>query len=187
MRAAMSQSLLGKVKRLPPRERDQILARTGPAALDAVTAPLPVAWIAGDHHMSLANAVHGVLGPKRNVEIWRAAMTDTFQRPFLRGFVRVTTGLLGLRPSSLLKHATSVYEHVTRNLGRLSYEPNTDHEGVIELSDFPVGRFEFKSYNDGMLGCVEATLTMCNVRGDVQQIAEDVERGSVRWRISWDD
>jgi hypothetical protein len=185
MRAAMSQSLLAAAKRLPPRDRDRIIERAGQPALDAITSPLPVAWVSGVHHMNLASSIHGVLGPKRTIELWRGAMSDTFQRPFLRGFVRVTTGLLGVRPSSLLKHAGSVYEHVTRNLGLLRYEPTAESEGIVELVEFPVQRFDFGSYVDGMIGCIEATLTLCNARGDVLVIAQDDRRGEVRWRVTW--
>jgi hypothetical protein len=185
MRAAMSQSLLAMAKRLPPRDRDPIMARTGPAALDVITSALPVAWISGGHHMSLASAIHGVLGPRRTIELWRGAMTETFERPFLRGFVRMATGLLGLQPSSLLKHGGSVYEHVTRNLGLLQYEPSSVNGGVLSLAEFPVQRFDFGSYIDGMIGCIEATMTLCDVRGDVLVIAQDDRRGEVRWRVSW--
>jgi hypothetical protein len=186
IRAAQSQSLLAAAERLGPSERHLVFDRTGPTALEAIRSPLPISWVSMAHHMKLAVSIHGVLGRRRNIDLWQRTMVDAFRRPFLRGFVNMTTSLLGLRPSSLLKRSGTMYEHVTRNVGVVSFELQSEREGEAELRGFPAAEFDFACYVDGLQGCIEATFTICNTAGRVDVIETIEQRGDVRYHIAWD-
>ena len=185
MRAAQSQSLLAAVERLGPSERQLVLERAGAAALEAIRGPLPISWVSMTHHMQLAVSIHGVLGPRRTIDLWERTMVDAFRRPFLRGFVNMTTSLLGLRPSSLLKRSGTMYEHVTRGVGAVSFDLRGDTEGEVALRSFPAEKYDFACYVDGLQGCIEATFTMCNTTGHVDVLEVIDQRGDARYRVAW--
>lgn len=185
MRAAQSQSLLATVKRLPADERAAIFERTGAATLDAIAGTLPVSWVSMTHHMGLSCAIRDELGSQRNVELWQKTMVHSFDRPFLRGFVNMTTSLLGVRPPSLLKRGGSMYEHITRDVGAMSWEAGGENDGHASLTGFPAGRYDFSCYVEGLTGCLEATLIICKARGTVSVAGRDDARGDVRYHLSW--
>jgi hypothetical protein len=185
MRAAQSQSLLATVKRLPAREREPILQRTGATTLDAIAATLPISWVSMTHHMRLSCAIRDELGGPRNVELWCQTMEYAFKRPFLRGFVSMTTSLLGVRPTSLLKRGGRMYEHITRDVGAMRYEAISDSEGYASLRAFPADRYDFTCYVEGLTGCLEATIAICATGGRVVVVQRDDARGDVSYRVSW--
>lgn len=186
MRAAQSQSLLAAAERLGPTERHRVLERTGPVALEAIRSPLPIGWVSMNHHMQLAVSIRGVLGSKRTIELWERTMVDAFHRPFLRGFVTMTTNLFGLRPSSLLKRSGTMYEHVTRNVGVVAFELQGERNGEVQLREFPAEAHDFACYVDGLRGCIQATFRMCSTSGRVDVIEAFEQRGDVRYRVAWD-
>lgn len=185
MRAAQSQSLLATVKRLPASERDAILRRTGVHTIEAIAGTLAVSWVSMTHHMRLSCAIRDELGSERNVELWQKTMVQSFDRPFLRGFISMTTSLLGVSPTSILKRGGSMYEHITRDVGAMRWEPSGEREGDATLSGFPADRYDFSCYVEGLHGCLQATLNICNARGTVAVSRRDDARGDVRYRLVW--
>jgi hypothetical protein len=185
MRAAQSQSLLATVKRLPTAEKGAILERASTATIEAIDGTLPLGWVSMTHHMRLSCAVRDELGTERNIELWRKTMVSSFERPFLRGFISMTTSLFGVSPASIFKRGGSMYEHITRNVGSMRYEPRSDNEGDCILSQFPAGLHDFSCYVDGLKGCLDATITICNSRGTVSVVERDDVRGDIRYRASW--
>lgn len=185
MRAAQSQSLLATVKRLAPAEKGAIFERTSAATIDAIDGTLPLGWVSMTHHMRLSCAIRDELGAERNIELWRKTMIRSFERPFLRGFISMTTSLFGVRPASIFKRGGNMYEHITRDVGAMRYEPRSDNEGDCILSQFPARLYDFGCYVDGLAGCLEATITICNARGTVSVVEREDVRGDVRYRVSW--
>ncbi len=185
MRAAQSQSLVATVKRLDAPEVEAIFARATGPALEAIAHTLPLGWVSLEHHMKLSGAIRDELGSARNIELWKHAMTHSFERPFLRGFVSMTTSLLGVRPPSLLRRGGSIYAHVTRGAGDIRWEPHGETEGEALLTGFPADRFDFACYLEGLAGCIDATLAICNTHGSVKVVDRDDTRGDVRYRVAW--
>ncbi|MFO0546934.1 MAG: hypothetical protein U0271_01035 [Polyangiaceae bacterium] len=182
IRAAQSQTLLQTVRGLP--EREQILARVRPSVLEGIGAATPLAWIAMGEHMQLATAVRDVLGPARAIETWRSTMLQSFERPFLKSFVSMTTSLLGITPSSLLRRADVMYGHVVRDAGGLRYEATSEHGGIVSIRDYPA-RFGFECWMEGIQGCLLATIELGRARGAVKLVESDDKRGFARCDVSW--
>lgn len=182
VRAAQSQSLLQTVRRLP--ERDSILAKVHPNHLESIDSATALAWIPMGEHMQLAVAMREVMGPARGVELWRATMLQAFARPFLRSFVTMTTSLLGITPSSLLRRADAMYGHVVRDAGSISYESNAPRAGVVSMRDYPA-RFGFDCWIEGVQGCLLATIELGRERGTVDVVEADEPRGFARYEVRW--
>jgi hypothetical protein len=184
MRAAQTQSLLAALRRLPAAEGKAIANAIGPADIELAKSFLPVAWLPMSLHMRISDAVRDVVGPERNVAVWRETMRHAFDRPLLKSFVALTTGIFGVTPTALLNRAEKLNVLITRDLGELSFESERDRRGVLSLSGFPAHRYRFICYVEGLAGCLEATLDLSRVTGTVEVL--DVEpAGNVRLRLSW--
>jgi len=186
MRAAQAQSLLAAVRRLPARERVAVLEQLDPRTLPAIESCLAVAWVPMFVHMDLSDALRDVVGPVRNVEVWRSTMTASFNRPFLRGFVHMTTSLLGLSPSSLFRRGESIYGHVTRDIGSIRFVSAGSNEGLIEMEGFPASEFTFPCYVEGLHGCLLACFDVCRSDGRIIVTGQDARAGSATYHAIWD-
>ncbi|MBL8741765.1 MAG: hypothetical protein JNK04_11745 [Myxococcales bacterium] len=173
------------MKRLSADEADAIFARATAPSLEAISSTLPLGWVSMTHHMRLSCAIRDELGTARNIELWKRAMVHSFERPFLRGFVSMTTNLLGLRPPSLLRRGGSIYSHVTRNAGAMHWDERGDKKGEAVLTGFPADRYDFSCYLEGLAGCIDATLSICNTHGSVRVVERDDARGDVRYHVEW--
>jgi uncharacterized protein (TIGR02265 family) len=184
MRAAQTQSLLAAIGKLRPRERDDIFGRIGEGDVRQAEDALPVTWLPMSLHMRISDHLRDVVGPTRNVAVWRDAMLQAFERPFLRGFVMMSVAVFGLTPGGLLRRADRVYEHITRELGTVHFEPDGPRSGSVELRGFPASRYRFICYVEGLAGCLSATISLCGARERVFVTRRD-EAGSASYRVSW--
>jgi hypothetical protein len=184
MRAAQTQSLLAAVERLPAADRTKIRALIGEAAIDRVLDALSVTFLPMSLHMHVSDCIRDVVGPGRNVDVWRETMLFAFDRPLLRSFVEMTTRIFGVSPSGLFKRAQKVNELITRNAGSLSFEPTGPHSGTMTLTGFPAHQFRFICYVEGLAGCLEATLALCRCTGSVK-VLEQAADGRVSYAIEW--
>lgn len=184
IRALQSQSLLRAVRTLPSAERNEILARVGPATIEILESAFPVAWNSMALHMHLSDIVRDVLGPERNVGIWRSTMALSLERPLFKGFVRMTAELFGVSPVSFLRQGERIYEHLTKGLGTLKSwsEPN---RGFIELRQFPADRYQFICYVEGLAGCIRATVELAPVPYTLTIRDMDEKKGDVSYWIDW--
>jgi hypothetical protein len=187
IRAAQTQSLLHTVRRLPPPVQRDILGRIGPRAVEEIESNLPVVWVPMELHMDLSDAIRDVVGPERNVELWRETMAEAFQRPLLRGFVAMATSLFGVTPFSLLRKGANIYEHITRDVGHLQFELTGPTEGLVYLHEFPAKRFRFVCYIEGLQGCLLAGLDIAGRHGVVSVASHDDLRGDVKYRLRWEE
>jgi hypothetical protein len=186
MRAAQTQSLLHTLGRLPSADRTEIMKRIGSSAVERAKGVLPVSFLPMSLHMHISDCVRDVVGPERNVAVWRDAMVTSFSRPFLKSFVAMTVSLFGVTPAGLLKRGDRVYEHITRRLGTLRFEavPDLEHEGLIKLQGFPADRYRFVCYVEGLAGCLEAILDVCRTPGGVR-VLDQHPRGDVTYAVQW--
>lgn len=184
MRAAQTQSLLAAIGRLPPQERDEILRRIGEADVERAEGALPIAWLPMSLHMNVSDHVRDVVGPERNVAVWRDAMLRTYERPFLRGFVSMTVSIFGLTPDGLFRRGDRIYEHITRALGAVRFEPIGPRSGSVELQGFPASRYRFICYIEGLAGCLAATIALCGEQDRVLVMRSD-DTGNASYRVSW--
>lgn len=187
MRAAQTQSLLAAVRRLPSNERSEVLAQLRSDTVPEIESGVAVAWLPMSIHMELSDALRATVGPTRNVEIWRRTMTASFDRPFLRGFVRMTTSLLGLSPLSLFRRAESIYGHVTRDVGSIHFESTGKSEGVVELRGYPARELSFPCYVEGLQGCLLACFDVCRTDGRVTVHDQDDRAGEATYHLIWDE
>jgi hypothetical protein len=187
MRAALTQSLLHHaVETLPAAERDAVRALVGPAGLAAIDALLPISWAPMVLHMRLCDAIRDVVGPERNVAVWRAAMTAACDHPVLRGILRMSSSLLGASPFSLLRPIDRIYTHVTRGLGAARFESvQGSAAGIVALRGFPADRFRFQCYVEGATGSFQSFLQLCRATGEITVIDRDDARGDVRLVVRW--
>ncbi len=184
MRAAQTQSLLAAVKRLPAADKRAVLDAIGAESVERALATLPVGWLSMSLHMHISDAIRSVLGPARNVEVWRDAMRFSFDRPLLRSFVALTTGIFGVSPRALLQRSDKVYDLLTRRCGSLSFEPTSERAASVTLVGFPAHRYQFICYVEGLAGCLEATLDLCRAAGKVS-VVDQSEHGRVRYAVNW--
>jgi hypothetical protein len=185
MRAAQAQSLLAAIRRLPKRDVDAVFARTAEGTLSTIEGTLALGWVPMAVHMDLSDALRDTLGPERSLELWRTTMTTSFERPLLRGFVRMTTNLLGVTPMSLFRRGESIYEHVTRDVGKMRFEPTGPTSGVAELQGFPASRFNFACYVEGTQGCLLACFDICRAIGTATVTRLDDVRGEAVFALEW--
>jgi hypothetical protein len=171
---------------MPYADKTEIVARIGGAAIERVKGTLPVLFLPMSLHMHISDCIRDVVGPERNVEIWRETMVTSFGRPFLKSFVAMTISIFGVTPTGLLNRAENVYEHITRRTGRLSFTPSasSDREGRMDLRGFPADRYRFICYVEGLAGCLEATLDICKTPGTVRVLEHD-PKGDVTYGIAW--
>ncbi len=184
MRAAQTQSLLAAIGRLSPRERDEVLGRIGAASLQQAESALALGWLPMSLHMRISDHLRDVVGAERNVNVWRDTMLRSFERPFLKSFVSMTVSIFGLTPGGLFRRADRVYEHITRGLGVLRFEPTGPRSGNVELTGFPASRYRFVCYVEGLEGCLGATIAVCGARDQVTVTHVD-DVGDASYRVSW--
>jgi hypothetical protein len=185
MRGAHTRSLFAAVQRLPEGERARVLAAAGSEVVTEIERAFGLSWLSMDIHMRLSDAVRDVVGPKRNAEVWRATMAMSYERPILKSFVHGAVDLFGLTPSTLLRQGPRVYEHLTRNLGKLTFDPGPRHEATVRLRGFPASRYRFACYVEGLAGCIESTVALGHATGEV--VPRDVveSRGEVTYSVRW--
>lgn len=184
MRAAQTQALLVSINRMPSAERKEILDRFGPAGIEEVNAALPLTWLPMTVHMKLSDSLRDVSGSAGAIRGFRQAMAATFDRPLLRSFVSLTTGIFGVTPHGLLKRGDRIYDQVVRNVGELAYVWRGPAQGEAVLTGFPAQEFSFDCYVDGLHGCLLAALDLCKVRGEVTVLSK-VATGSVNYELRW--
>lgn len=184
MRAAQTQSLLAAIERLALGDRGEVLKRVGPADLQAASSALPIGWLPMSLHMRISDHLRDVVGPERNVDVWQDAMATAFERAFLKSFVTMTVSIFGLSPGGLFRRADKIYEHVTRDLGAIRFEPRGDHAGVVSLRGFPASRYRFICYVEGLTGCLAATIQLHGLTPHVTVIERD-DLGDVRYDVAW--
>jgi hypothetical protein len=184
IRAILSQSLLAVVRTLPPGTHDAIMASLGdvPSAVDA---SLAISWIDVAVHMRLSDAVRDVVGPDKNVQLWRLAMARSFAHPILASFTKLATGLFGASPLSVLRHVSHIYAHLTQNLGTAGYDVGSPRSAYVWLRGFPAKNFRFICYVEGLAGCVESTFDICRTTGKVVVEHHDDAAGDLRFAVSW--
>lgn len=184
MRAAQTQSLLAAVRRLPPSDGHKILDAIGEGDVEEAKAKLPVAWLPMSLHMRISDAVRDVVGPEQNVAVWRETMRYSFDRPLLKSFVALTTGIFGVTPRGLFNRAEKLNELITRGCGEMSFSDMGEREGVLTLTGFPAHRYRFICYVEGLAGCLEATINMGRALGTVE-VAEVTPGGTARYNLRW--
>lgn len=184
MRAAQTQSLLAAVERLPSADRTKILSAVGPDGIARASAALPLAWLPMSLHMHISDCVRDVVGPERNVEIWRATMTHAFDRPLLRSFVEMTTRIFGVTPAALFKRGDKVYELITKRVGTFSCSSAGPGSARLTLVGFPAHRYRFICYVEGLAGCLAAVLDLCKCPGSVTVVDHDAT-GRVVYEAVW--
>ncbi len=187
MRAAQSQSLLAAVRRLPEKDLRAVLARAATDTVPTIEETFALAWLPMRIHMDLSDAVRDTIGPDRSLELWRTTMTTSFQRPLLKNFLRMTTNLLGVTPMSLFKRGESIYEHITRDIGKIRFDPTGPNSGVVELTEFPADQFRFICYVEGLQGCLTACFDVCRATGTVRVTRHDDRRGEVTYALEWSE
>lgn len=183
IRAAQTRSLLATVRRQPEPVRARILALVSPADIERAEGMLGLGWAPMSLHMRLSDAIREVVGPQRNVEVWRETMVGVFESPFLRGFVDLTTNLFGISPHALLRRGEPVYQHITRDLGELVVEPDGGRATVVTLRGFPARAFQFICYVEGLEGCLLACFDVLRVPGKATVERVDDAAGLVRYRL----
>lgn len=184
IRAIQSQSLLRAVRSLRAGERNEILGRFGPANVEIVEAAFPVSWNSMALHMHLSDIVREIIGPERNIEIWRTTMAWSLERPLFKGFVRMTADLFGVSPASFLRQGERIYDHLTRGLGRVK-SWGEGRNGYIELRQFPADLFQFMCYVEGLAGCIQATVELAGVPYSLKIRDADERRGNVDYWLAW--
>ncbi len=184
MRAAQTKSLLAAVAGLPASDRSDILHGLAAATLGPVNDALPLEWLPMSLHMEISDRIRDVVGPIRNVSVWRTAMGFAFRRPFLRGFVSMTTSIFGVTPMGLYRRSEKVYEIVTKNLGTLGFRSEGSEACAVSLTGFPAKDFRFICYVEGLAGCLEGALDVVEARGTVK-VVDHAESGRATYRIQW--
>lgn len=186
IRSAMPQALLRATEDLSTPERQGIRARLGEERIDEIQQNLPLSWTHMDMHMALSDAVRDVVGPERNVALWRATMTAMWSRPLLKGFVDGVSKVFGLDPPALFKQVPRLYGHLTRELGSCTYaaDPAGD-AGSVTLRGFPEKRYRFICFIEGLQGCAESALVLTRFTGTVTVAARDDALGLARYDVRW--
>jgi len=185
MRGAISRALLDAARLEPPKDRAAILARAAKAVV-AIEAASPMTWVPIADQMLLNEALFATLGTERAVTAWRRAMTTAFERPLLRGFIKMSTDLFGMTPSAFLRQADRIYPYMTRGLGQVRFEADASgSSGRFTLRAFPSTRYDFKCYAEGIRGCLDATFDACGVTGASLIEGRDDALGIARYGVRW--
>ena len=185
MRGAMTRALLDCVRKLRPADRDRVLARAGDGvmAIDAATA---LEWIPMRTHMGLSESLFAVVGVTRGIDVWRDAMLLSLDRPILRTFVKMSTNLFGVTPSSILRQTERLYPYLTRGIGSAAFVPGpTPRGGHFLLKAFPSAQFDFPCYVNGLQGCIEAAFALCKQHSYVRVAERDEGQGTVTYALRW--
>ncbi len=186
MRATHTKSLLRSVRKLLTNEQTQILSAFGAEGAEKIDATIGVGWLPMTLHMKLSDAIRAVIGSSRNIQIWRETMTETYDRVLLRGFIDASVDLFGLTPASLFRQGPYIYRQLTRGLGELTVEEQDDKESsIVSLAGFPSHDFDLVCYSEGLIGCLESSITRGRGKGTVTLIDFDQERGDLRFHAVW--
>ncbi len=184
IRAMQTRSVLAVVRGLAPTERDTILDKSGRTMVAELDRTIAMAWFSMESHMRLSDCAREVLEKDRFVDLFEAAMLSSWSSPLLNGFVKMSTTLLGLTPSSLIQRAGYVYPYVTKNLGTLTAQCSP-REATVILRGFPANKFNFQCYVDGTLGCLRSLFPLTQSRGAVEVRDLDLRAGDVTYKLSW--
>lgn len=176
--------LLRAVEQLPPSSRAAITASLTREERQLIEATVSVGWMPMLVHMKLSDAAFASLGEAGLRGLFERTMLSTWEQPLLRSFVQTSTGLFGLTPASLARHAGSVYQHLTRRLGDLEALVR-EREVQVKLRGFPAQAFQFPCYVAGLQGCLQSLLPLTSRVGTVEVTHRDLQRGDVGYLLRW--
>jgi hypothetical protein len=186
MRATHTKSLLRSARKLPPKEQRQILATIGDEAAEKIDDAIAVGWLPMTLHMLLSDTIRAEIGSERNIQLWRETMTETYDRVLLRGFIDASVGLFGLTPASLFRQGPYIYRQLTRGLGDLTVETEPDSEsGSIHLLGFPAKEFDLVCYSEGLIGCLESSITRGRGKGSITLTDIQAKTGDLHFHAVW--
>ena len=185
MRNVLCSSLLREARKLPRDERDAILELVRPSVQRLIDDSLPSSWTAMEAHMELSDAIRAVVGSERNVAIWASTVEVAYGQPLVAGFVTAARKLFAVTPQLTLKHGPRIYHHLTRSVGVLTIEQLQENYGHAVLRAFPVRRYTFDCYVEGLAGALRGGLAPFGLTGSVEVVNKDEERGSARYQVRW--
>lgn len=184
MRSVFGDSLLRQVDALEAPERDAILTRINPDTLEHYRRAKAIGWSAMTLHMDVSDCIRAVIGPRRNVELWRDTMADLTRRPMLSGFLRHIGARLGVGPGTLYRQNARLWKYLCRNVGRLDAEVAAN-EATVDLSGFPASDHHFPCFVEGLNGCLQGLVAGIDVVPEVEVVSVDPDSGDARYHIAW--
>lgn len=184
IRAMQTRSLLGAVRALPVSERQVCLASVEGAIAAQIDRSIAMSWMPMELHMKLSDATRAVIGQQRFIDLFEQTMMSSWSSPLLNGFVKMSTTLLGVTPSSLIQRTPYVYSHVTQNLGSMEAE-HSSHHASIRLRGFPANLYDFQCYVDGTRGCLRSLYPLTHSVGTVEVSDVDLRRGDCLYDLRW--
>jgi hypothetical protein len=103
--------------------------------LEFIQSSLPSTWIPLERDRHVIRAiieVHGEAGAQR---CWREMMVEHTNTPLLRGVVRTSRTLFGATPGSVAKMAPKAWQHVYRDVCKLTLLSRSDRDAVLRVSE----------------------------------------------------
>ncbi len=186
VRASMPKDFLAVLDEHHPRAAERVRGTLPPSTLATIEAASRVEWIHLRHHTQLNDTSLELLGLNRYQQLWRKAMLRSVQQKTLRATVSGALRLFGATPASLMKLAPRAWNLLAKDAGQLSAFVDGDaKQGRMTLVDFPAEHYGTGSFAEGLVGCIESFLDICETQGDVTLTSSVPSAGRATYEISW--
>jgi hypothetical protein len=116
-RAGWTKLAVQGVNRLPDADRARVRAAIGKQQLERIRDAAIVAWLPGEAHLAVVDAVERALGVERAREFWRERMMRVFESTLVKSFLGSTLRLFAPSPYNVLRTSPPIYRFVTQNAG----------------------------------------------------------------------
>lgn len=187
IRAIQTQNLLRLSRDLPAEQLAAFEQRVDGSTVESALSARPMSWVAMGEHMHLCEALWALVGRDPFVDLFRATFVRSMSNPMLQGIFGLIRKVSPNSVAMLLRNASRIYGHVTRDVGQLRYSPGEDRGGVLTMSGWPSAQFDFDCWLDGTRGAVLGALEGVGARASAEVAIEDRDEaaGLATYRVRW--
>ncbi len=187
IRAVQTQNLLRLVGDLPVPVQQEYAAVADPQLVAEVTGLRTMSWVPMEHHMPLCEALYAIVGRERFVDLFRLTFVESVSKPLLQGIFGLMRKVSPNSVPMLLRNASRIYGHVTRDVGAMTYASAGAGQALLTIEGWPSHRFDFDCWIDGTHGTVLGALEGIGARDQAEVTVEQREaaKGTAAYRVRW--
>jgi hypothetical protein len=182
----MSKDFLAALEERWPEAAKRVRSQLPNQPRQIIESASRVEWVHLRHHSRLNEVALGQLGLERYQQGWRQAMLRSVRQKTLRATVSGALRLFGASPASLMKLAPRAWNLLARNAGTLDAAVELEAKrGQMTLTEFPEEYSRDGSFAQGLVGCIEAFLDICETQGEVLLASSTPRAGRALYTITW--
>lgn len=186
IRAVLSRTVVAALPTLPPEQHTEILARASAEVLERARRSFPLAWLPMADHMHICDTIFDVVQRDAFLDLWGATFQTSMRSPMLRGIFGVITRMSDEPAATLLRNASRLYGHITRDIGTFEVHFDGHRSARAHIVGWPSALFDFEVWLAGTEASVRAALHGVGVLGATIKVEERApKQGLGTYRVLW--